>query len=146
MAAPLTAQRSIELTDRYWTRRRAAAELTAEFYEIAERTLLGWDDVPIVILNGRAHGKIEDWRRAAKQRLREQLARQGADDLTPLVAARRATAARMARRSDIPPEQVPAVPHVSFAAALPAGRAQPPAALGVRSGAMPDAPRKGKRR
>jgi hypothetical protein len=89
----------------YWTRRTAAERITAEFFQVAERTLLEWNDVPVVILNGRAHGKAEDWRQAAKRRMQDQLARQGAD-LPPLVAARRATAIRMARRravNDLPP-------------------------------------------
>jgi hypothetical protein len=49
----------------YWPRKTAAVKLTDEFFQVAERTLLEWDDVPIVILNGKAHAKADDWRRAA---------------------------------------------------------------------------------
>jgi hypothetical protein len=93
----------------YWTRSRAADVISNEYFEVAERTLLSWDDVPTVILNGRAHGKEEDWRRAAERRLQSQLSNQGASP--PLQSAARATAGRMARRAarrgnekEVPPE------------------------------------------
>jgi hypothetical protein len=80
--------------------------ITDEYFPVEPRTLLEWGDVPIVILNGKACAKEEDWRRAAEKRLQAMLARQGADDQAPLKAAARATAARMARRrgrADLPP-------------------------------------------
>ena len=81
----------------YWTRRHAASQITEEFFEVAPRTLLTWCEVPIVYLNGKAHGKEEDWRRAAAKRLHEQLQRQGAADLAVLKSAARAGAARCRR-------------------------------------------------
>ena len=87
----------------YWTRRRASQEITEQVFEIAERTLFDWREVAIVYLNGRAHAKAEDWMNAARKRRREQLARQGVEDVPKLQAAQRATAVRMARRSRATP-------------------------------------------
>jgi hypothetical protein len=83
---------------RYRDRVRAAQLITDEYFPVAPRTLLEWDDIEIVILNGKACAPETAWRRAAEKRLQAMLAHQGADDQAPLKAAARATAARMARR------------------------------------------------
>lgn len=84
--------------DRYVSRKAAKRLITDDYFDVAERTLLEWRDVPLVYLNGKAHAKEADWRRAAERRLREQLARQGAAEVAVLRSAARAQAARIARR------------------------------------------------
>jgi hypothetical protein len=86
--------------DPYMPRRGAAALLTDEYFQVSERTLLEWREVPLVYLNGRAHARESDWRRAAAQRLRDQLSRQGADDVPALRAAARVQAATGRRRGN----------------------------------------------
>jgi hypothetical protein len=76
----------------YWTRKRAAAAISAEYFEVAERTLINWTEVKLVYLNGKAHAPEADWRAAASRRLAEMLANQG-QDLAVLQSAKRANAA-----------------------------------------------------
>jgi hypothetical protein len=83
----------------YWSRKRAAATISAEYFEVAERTLLKWTDVRLCYLNGRAHGLEADWRKAAAARLAAMLANQGAEDIAVLRLAKQGNAATAAIRA-----------------------------------------------
>ncbi|MCK8788067.1 hypothetical protein M0638_27300 [Roseomonas sp. NAR14] len=62
----------------YWSRARAAEEITMRIMPIAQRTLMTWTEVPIVILNRKACALASQWLAAAVARRDAQLAVQGA--------------------------------------------------------------------
>jgi hypothetical protein len=78
----------------YWSRNYAAQRITELRFEVAPRTMIGWKDVPLVYLNGRAHAKEEDWLRAADRRLAQMLSHQGISDVKVLQSAVRANEGR----------------------------------------------------
>jgi hypothetical protein len=65
--------------DPFLPRRAAAGLITNVSHPVSERTLAEWREVPIVMVSGRGCARRSEWLAAAKRRLQEQLARQGAD-------------------------------------------------------------------
>jgi hypothetical protein len=76
----------------WWSRNYAAQRITATHFEVAPRTMIGWKEVPLVYLNGKAHATDKNWLAAADRRLKEMLARQNAGEVGVLQSAARAIA------------------------------------------------------
>jgi hypothetical protein len=81
----------------YWTRGRAAKVITNRYFQISERQLIRWK-VPLVYLNGRAHGLDSDWINAAEARLADMLKHQGAEHQAVLRLAKAGQARTKALR------------------------------------------------
>jgi hypothetical protein len=81
----------------YWSRERAAAVISDEYFKISPRQLMRWSSVPIVYLNGRAHGLDADWRTAAEAKLQAMLQQQG-DQRAPLLKLAKLGNAATARK------------------------------------------------
>jgi hypothetical protein len=78
--------------DPFIARSAASVLITDESHPVTERSLKEWREVPIVMVSGRGCARRSEWLAAAKRRLEDQLARQGAD----IGRRKAATAARAA--------------------------------------------------
>jgi len=76
----------------WWSRKKAAEEISERYFPISERTLLHWP-IATVILNGKACAEDTAWCDEAERRLQAMLENQGGH-LAPLQAAARANAGR----------------------------------------------------